>query len=122
MSRKTEQVIERAIATKLVDGALANGWSITVNDGEDDVVIKSRDRALILHEMWSTDEDWLRFYDLSNPVGKQDMGWVRLIWGNVSDVISDYHTALEDTAMIKDAMALSDDIEEGRFAVSQDQV
>lgn len=85
---------EKLIVGKLVTDLLAAGCLLTVNDGEDDVVIASTDAEAIYKAMSSTDEDWL-------IVSKVDgcnafwPAWVRLVWGNDVDVISDYITRLE---------------------------
>lgn len=120
MSRAMEKVIELAIATRIIDDALAEGWSVTVNDGEEDVVsaTRSRDRACILDALCSTDEDRVYFH----KDGEQEpFGWVWLVWGNGTDLLSDYTTNLSpddgDTGVLKAALKLSDDLAEGRFSV-----
>lgn len=85
---------ERSIAAAAVDALLAAGFSIRINDGEDDVLLPSRDRREILAAMFSTGEDWLHAGDAHEGL----TGWVKLIYGNGSliysnggwDVMSDY--------------------------------
>lgn len=77
--------IEIKIAEQLVDDILAEGYTITVNDGEEDTVIGSRDKAQIMEALRTTDEDYIRIMD-----GDIHVGVVWLIWGNGCDVISDY--------------------------------
>lgn len=76
--------IERRIATRLVDDALAAGYSISVHDGEEWALKQSSDRATILNAMGSTDSDKLRFRKDGEVIGT-----VLLIWGNEDDLISD---------------------------------
>jgi hypothetical protein len=98
------------IVRKLVDDALAAGLVVSVNDGEEWTVKKSRERAEILGALATTGEDHLRFRreDGSN------VGTVSLIYDNGNegcDVISD-HTANEATeALVKGASDLAAKLE-----------
>lgn len=76
--------IEVKIAEQLVDDILAAGYTITVNDGEEDTVIRSGDKAAIMEALRTTDQDYLKI------MGEKQIGVVWLIWGNGVDVISDY--------------------------------
>lgn len=76
---------EVRIVRKLVDDALALGYSVGVFDGEETVVKRSRDVVAIMAAIGSTDEDRLLFHT-SDGV---PLGWVHLIWGNGTDVIAD---------------------------------
>jgi hypothetical protein len=73
--------VELKIAERLVDDILAAGHTITVNDGEEDTVIKSSSKADIMAALRTTDWDYLKI---------DGIGWIWLIWGNDCDVISDY--------------------------------
>jgi hypothetical protein len=77
--------IERRIATKLVNDALAAGYSISVYDGEEWALRSGKDAATVLAAMGSTDMDKLRFRDADDNI----IGTVLLIWGNEDDLISD---------------------------------
>lgn len=78
---------EKRIVGKLVEDLLAAGFQLSVND----VPLKrSTDAGAIYAALSSAGEDYLLVHEL----GKTDR-WVRLIWGNDVDVISDYHTSLE---------------------------
>lgn len=90
MNVKMRQEVERKIVAAVIDGLLADPvLTITVNDGEDDVLKKSRDKKLILKAMFSTDEDI--FF-----IGGGMTGWIKFIYGNDGpDVIHDYTTNLE---------------------------
>jgi hypothetical protein len=54
---------EAAAARLLVGNALAQDWTISVNDGEAWAIRKSRDRAEILGALATTGEDTLLFRD-----------------------------------------------------------
>ncbi|MGJ4945157.1 hypothetical protein ACQR1W_31670 [Bradyrhizobium sp. HKCCYLS1011] len=95
--------IERQIAEKVVDDALAAGYTIDVWDGEEFPLKKSSDREEILKAMFSTDEDKLYL----TKDGKR--GWVLLIYGNGYHLISDYTMSLESVLM--GAELLSDQLE-----------
>jgi hypothetical protein len=93
MSVKMRQEVERKIAAALIDSALKAGYTITVNDGEEDVLKRSASADAILKAMFTTDED--RLY-LHAQNAKATFGWVLFIYGNDGwDVISDYTTNLE---------------------------
>ena len=51
---------ERAIAERLVTDALAQGFQVSVNDGEAWVVKRSTDSKAIMAALFSTDEDYIR--------------------------------------------------------------
>lgn len=97
---------EKLIVGKLVTDLLAAGCVLTVNDGEEDVLIDSKDAEAVYSALGSTDEDWLfvKYGALKGP------GWVRLIWGNDVDVISDYSMSLEP--YIAGANALANELDE----------
>ena len=76
--------LEMKIAEQLVDDALAAGYTVSVEDGEEITVMDSADRAEILGALQTTDMD--RLY-LHTPTGRH---WILLIWGNDCDLISDY--------------------------------
>jgi hypothetical protein len=73
-------------ATRLVDAALASGYTVSVNDGEEWTVKKSTDRTVILDAMGTTGEDRLM---VRNSVGDK-VACYYLIYGNGSDVLSDW--------------------------------
>lgn len=79
---------EKRIVGKLVTDLLAADFVLSVYDGEDIPLKKSTDAAAIFAALGSTGEDYLIAH------GKVDR-WIRLIWGNEVDVISDYHVSLE---------------------------
>ncbi len=75
---------ERIIAQAIIRTALAKGWAISVNDGEEWTLRSSTDPVIIEEHLASTDGDWLRFREHGKSLGA-----VYLIWGNGRDLISD---------------------------------
>ncbi|WP_315740037.1 MULTISPECIES: hypothetical protein [unclassified Bradyrhizobium] len=96
--------IERQIAEKMVDDALAAGYTIDVWDGGDFPLKQSSDREAILKAMFSTDED--RLYLTKD--GKT--AWVWLVYGNSYHLISDYTISL--ATVLAGAEKLSDELED----------
>ena len=77
---------ERRIVRKMIKDALAKGWTISVFDGEEWALKRSRKEHDVLEALCSTDSDTLKFRDkLARPIGN-----VMLVWGNDEDVISDH--------------------------------
>lgn len=83
--------VEQIIIDRLLDDLLTGGWMISVNDGEETTLWHSKDKAEILRHMQSTDEDYLH---VAHPNRKK--GWIRLIYGNGVNLISDYTVNLDD--------------------------
>lgn len=96
---------EKRIVGKLVEDLLAAGMSITIDDGEDTPLRNSTDAEAIFAALGSTGEDYLI---VDAPNGPRQR-WVRLIWGNDVDVISDYHVCLE--RWLQGANALANDLD-----------
>jgi hypothetical protein len=98
---------EKKIVGKLVEDLLATpGISLSVNDGEEVTINRSTDAGAIFAALASAGEDYLIVHQL----GKVNR-WVRLIWGNDVDVISDYHVALEP--YMTGANALANELDGG---------
>ena len=77
--------IENDIINALINSAINNGLSVTINDSEEDVVVKSTDFNEIKASMRSTDEEYMLFYDKGVFCGS-----VFLVYGNTGwDVIAD---------------------------------
>ena len=92
-SVRFRRLVELAIVRKLVTDVIAAGHSITVYDGEDRPVKRSKDVDLILEHAFSVDECWLNIRALGDS---GVLGTVLLVYGNTGwDVISDYHVSLE---------------------------
>jgi hypothetical protein len=95
---------ERRIVGKLVQDALAGGYSLSVWDGEEMTVVESVDPDEIYKALASTDSDTLYIHTREkNPPG------VVLVWGNDCCIISDYNTSLD--ALLAGAHALADELE-----------
>ncbi len=80
---------EATVARRLVKAMLARELSVSVNDGEEWTVKKSRVYREIIDALCSTGEDYLRIYA---PTG-DCLGAFYLVWGNAEDgseLISDY--------------------------------
>lgn len=89
---------------RLVKIILNRGYSITVNDGEDDVVSKSKNLLEIRSALYSTDEDYLYVYKDDQ---KHHIGCIYLVYGNAKDgseVVCDHST----TPAIKSIMEIFD--------------
>lgn len=99
------QRVERQIARAAINGLLAAGYTVSVNNGGDtDEIEPSTDARAILKEMFATDEEHL----IAHRDGKRS-GWVFFVYGNDGwDVISDYTTNLEQA--LAGAKALADKI------------
>lgn len=78
--------VETQIARHTVRALLGAGYAITVDCGDGIEIAESRDETAILRALSATDQDYLL-------VGGRS--WVRLIWGNGADLISDYTTDLD---------------------------
>jgi hypothetical protein len=101
--KKHRNEIERQIIVCLVEDLLAEGYRLGVNDGEETVLEASADEETIFGAMSTTDEDYLLF-SYENTGG---VGWIRLIYGNGPDVISDYTVTLKEKTLER-ASALAD--------------
>lgn len=86
--------VEREIVADAVNTLLKQGYSLSVNDGEETVVDRSKDAGEITHAMFTTDNDTLAAHGEDG----QRVGGVEFIYGNGGggyEVISDYSVALE---------------------------
>jgi len=73
---------------RTVTKALAQGYAVSVFDGEETVVSKSTDHHIIMSNVRSTDEETLTMWD-----GKRRIGSILLVWefnGDADEVINDY--------------------------------
>jgi hypothetical protein len=84
---------ERQIIVLLVEDCLAAGYKLGVNDGEETTLRDSTDEAAIFAAMSTTDQDYLlvahESLSKTDPECTCPEGWIRLIYGNGGDVISD---------------------------------
>jgi hypothetical protein len=93
--------IEKEIILTILDDALNMGYTVTVCDGEEDVIKKSGNKEAIFAEMFSTGEDTLTFYQ-----GDRRVGWLFLVYGNREAVISDYADNVKMNALLVNAEVL----------------
>lgn len=84
---------EGKIANALVKKALADGYVVSVYDGEEWALKFSNDRSQILGAMFSTDEEMIAISS-GEPGARKRFGTVSMVYGNDGyDVISDYSAA-----------------------------
>lgn len=84
--------VEQAQAMRLITDALFAGYAISVNDGEETTVRKSRNAKELVDAMGTTEADTLTFH-ATDTVGDGDarcVGSAWLIYGNGRDLISDH--------------------------------
>jgi hypothetical protein len=87
----TRHDIEKQIVTKVIADALAAGYTLDVNDGEETTLTNSMDKAAILAALFTTDEDYLVY----RKDGKK-VGWVQFVYGNDGyDVITNHTINLD---------------------------
>ena len=93
------EITERLICRKLLDTIVAKGFCFIVNDGEENVTKRITDVDVGMAAMFSTDADVIKIFPISeSPLSEKlpRLGSVSLIYGNGSDVISDYSLSVED--------------------------
>lgn len=96
---------ERQICECLVTEAIKDGFSISVNDGEDTVVTESIIPSHIFAAMASTGEDILVFHKDGKKIGV-----LSLVWGNGADVMSDWTIKLDPYPFFCKACELADSL------------
>ncbi|MEY9235383.1 hypothetical protein ABIF78_007706 [Bradyrhizobium japonicum] len=79
---------EKTAAGRIIDRALAKGYLISVNDGEEWTVKKSSKRREIMDALQSTDSDTL----MVRQADGAKVGVIYLVWGNSPDEIVCDHT------------------------------
>lgn len=85
--------VEHEIVAMTVDALLAQGYALQTDIMDDPRPSDSptKDRATILSEVMSTDDEFLGVFRRADD--KEADGWVRFVYGNDGwDVISDYTT------------------------------
>jgi hypothetical protein len=82
---------EKEITERIVRDAIAAGYLLSVNDGEETTVTRSTDFAEITGALATTDDDFLIFHkDGAN------LGSIWFVYGNEDGVVvCDYHVKLE---------------------------
>lgn len=100
--------VERLIAKQCIADLLKAGYEVSVFDGEETTVKRSRDADAIYAAMFTADEDYLHVHNVG---AKDHFGWVRFVYGNDGyDVINDYTTNLE--TVLADSNKLAREIDE----------
>jgi hypothetical protein len=74
---------EKTAAGRIIDRALAKGYKISVNDGEEWTVKQSTKRREIMDALQSTDSDTL----MIRAADGAKIGTIFLVWGNSPDEI-----------------------------------
>ncbi len=89
---RQRQAIERRIATLVVKQLLAQGFSLSIDNGGDELELqRCTDQAQILQHLFLTDEEHLLVHR-----GIERTGFVYFVYGNDGwDVICDYSVDLE---------------------------
>lgn len=78
---------DRSVAHKLLTAITTDGYYISVNDGEETVIVHSNNIQKIKDVMGTTGEDYIRVFDAE----KNFMGSFWMIWDNGDDCpITDY--------------------------------
>ena len=86
---------ERKVARRLIKAALAAGYNISVNDGEEWTVKRSTKLKTIEDALCTTGEDTIRICadNPSKTIGFHGAGYFYLVWGNEESgecLISDF--------------------------------
>ena len=90
---------ERAIAERLITDAIAQGYQVSVSDGEEWTVKRSTDSKAIMAALFSTDEDYIR---IRKEGEEGSIGQFALIYGNDGwDVIADWSYTEETEAVMQ---------------------
>lgn len=80
--------VETRIVRRLVTAILKAGEAIDARDEEADAAVILTDRAAILEKIGHTEQTILDVY--RRPTDRNPYGWICLIHGNGTDVISDF--------------------------------
>jgi hypothetical protein len=107
---RKRQAIEKAIATAAIDQLLAAGYTLGIYDGEEVTIHHSTAKQALVNALMTTDEDYLLVYSNKEGETSNQIGWVRLVYGNDGyDVICDYSVNIE--AHLTNAQAKADEYE-----------
>lgn len=102
---KHRQALERRIVGMIAEDAIAQGYEVQVNNGEDDFIFNNL--AEVMTEIMATDEESLAFYKDGKCVGS-----VWLVYGNDGfDVMADHTDNKETRAIIRRAEAYAETAE-----------
>jgi hypothetical protein len=85
-----------AVLRTLIKSAIAAGYALSVDDGEEITVTHSRDAKALFAALQTTDEDRLHLGRPNGRGGFTREGSITLVYGNsASEVIADYSTSLD---------------------------
>jgi hypothetical protein len=89
---KRRIAVERRIVVSLVDELLKQGFTLTVDDGGEEMAVENcAVRKTILEALGNTDQDQLGVVRNGSLIG-----WIMLVYGNDGwDVMCDWHTNLD---------------------------
>lgn len=100
--------IEKRIVGKLVTDLLAAGYVLTIWNGGDEAELElSSNAEAIYAALAASDQDEIEAFHPSR--NRHRAGWVRLVWGNDCEIISDYTTNFAD--LLVGAIDLADKLE-----------
>lgn len=99
------QALERRIVGMIVQDAIAQGYAVALDNGEETITAKHLDD--LMAEIMATDEEKLTFYKDGQPVGA-----VWLVYGNDGfDCMADHTDNKETRAIIRRAEAYAETAE-----------
>jgi hypothetical protein len=117
-SIRLRAAMEQAIVKRVVCDALALGYALSVDDGEEEHP-RTQDVKAILDALMNTDMDTLfvhRSMDLADK--RSQLGWIQFVYGNSGyDVISDYTSNDAIEALLQGANALADKLEADELGI-----
>ena len=88
---------EKAIVNKVLENALAFGYSFSLAESGEFLVERTKNQKEVTDVLFDMDEGFVNFYE-----GERYLGAVYFVFGNDGfDVISDYNTSKEVTALVK---------------------
>lgn len=101
---------ERKVVRRTVRTLLAAGYAITVNNGEDAPIRRSKSINAIMAEVQACDEEWLHVLRQDETGAWKRIGTIFLVYGNSGpEVIADYSTSLE--TVLEPVMAYCEKLE-----------
>jgi hypothetical protein len=103
---------EKRMASALVRACIDRGFYVSVHNGEDWAIRKSREYQKIMGELWQTDEEHLYIHDADSKL----KGSFFLVYGNSgAELIADYTDNEACNAIWNEVIRpLADRMEEGR--------
>lgn len=84
---------EASLIKRVAERALGFGWYVTVNDGEENVVVRSNVLDDVFAAVGHTDETYFRLWHDGSHIegeGWSKVGFVWFVHGNQEDVVADH--------------------------------